>query len=132
MAELARFLATDRIAYETQAAEKHLRREILPVLADLHEQLLALADWSEPALERVFEEVRARHGDLPMGKLAQPVRVAVTGGAVSPGIYETLAVLGKPRSVGRIAEAIHYLAPRLRNPGRSGTNTDRSHRSPVV
>jgi len=109
MAALARFLVTDRIAYESKAAEKHLRHETIPLLADLHERLLAVSDWSEPALERVFEEVRARHGDLPMGKLAQPVRVAVTGGAVSPGIYETLAVLGKPRSVGRIAEAIHFL-----------------------
>jgi glutamyl-tRNA synthetase len=109
MAALARFLVTDQIAYDARAAEKHLRRELTPLLADLHEELLALPDWSEPALERVFESVRARHGDLPMGKLAQPVRVAVTGGAVSPGIYETLAVLGKPRSVGRIAEAIHYL-----------------------
>ena len=109
MAALARFLVTDRIAYEAKAAEKHLKREIEPMLVDLHEQLLALADWSEPALERVFEEVRARHGSPPMGKLAQPVRVAITGGAVSPGIFETLAVLGKPRSVGRIAEAIHYL-----------------------
>ena len=59
----------------------------------------------------MFEEVRARHGDLPMGKLAQPVRVAVTGGAVSPGIYETLAVLGKPRSLERLAAAIQYLRP---------------------
>ena len=109
MASLARFLVTDRIAYETKAAEKHLKREIEPMLCDLHERLLALSDWSEPELERVFEEVRARHGSLPMGKLAQPVRVAVTGGAVSSGIFETLAVLGKPRSVGRIAEAIHYL-----------------------
>lgn len=109
MAALARFLVIDRVAYEAKAAEKHLRRETLPLLDDLHERLLALPEWSEPALERVFEEVRARHGDLPMGKLAQPVRVAVTGGAVSPGIYETLAVLGKPRAVGRIAEAIHHL-----------------------
>jgi glutamyl-tRNA synthetase len=109
MAALARFLVTDQISYEPKAAEKHLRHDTLPLLADLHEQLLALSDWNEPALERVLEEVRARHGDLPMGKLAQPVRVAVTGGAVSPGIYETLAVLGKPRSLGRIAEAIHYL-----------------------
>ena len=92
----------------------------------------ALPDWSEPALERVFEEVRARHGDLPMGKLAQPVRVAVTGGAVSPGIYETLAVLGKPRALARIAAAHPHLAARLRNAGRSGTKTARSHGSPVV
>jgi glutamyl-tRNA synthetase len=109
MASLARFLVTDRIAYEGKAAEKHLRRELEPLLVALHERLLALSDWSEPALESVFEEVRTSHGDLPMGKLAQPVRVAVTGGVVSPGIYETLAVLGKPRSVGRIAEAIHYV-----------------------
>jgi len=109
MAALARFLVVDRIVYGPKAADKHLKREIAPMLQELHERLTALPDWSEPALERVFEEVRARHGDLPMGKLAQPVRVAVTGGAVSPGIYETLAVLGKPRSVGRIAEAIHFL-----------------------
>jgi glutamyl-tRNA synthetase len=109
MAALARFLVTDRIAYEAKAAEKFLSRESEPLLADLHEQLVALAEWSEPALERVFEEVRARHGGVAMGKLAQPVRVALTGGAVSPPIFETLAVLGKPRSVGRIAEAIHFI-----------------------
>ena len=40
------------------------------------------------------------------GKLAQPVRVAVTGGAVSPGIFETLAVLGRDRSLARIADAV--------------------------
>jgi glutamyl-tRNA synthetase len=109
MASLARFLVSDRIAYETKAAEKHLKREVEPLLVDLHERLLALDDWSEPALERSFEEVRARHGEPPMGKLAQPVRVAITGGAISPPIFETLAVLGKTRSVGRLAEAIHYL-----------------------
>jgi glutamyl-tRNA synthetase len=109
MAELARFLVSDAIAYDTKAAEKHLKRELEPMLRDLHERLLALEDWSEPALERAFEAVRASHGSPPMGKLAQPVRVAITGGAVSPGIFETLVVLGKPRSVGRIAEAIHFL-----------------------
>jgi glutamyl-tRNA synthetase len=109
MAQLARFLVTDRIAYESKAAAKHLARESEALLADLYGKLEALGDWSEPALEAVFDEVRARHGDLPMGKLAQPVRVALTGGAVSPPIFETLAVLGKPRSVGRIAEAIHFI-----------------------
>jgi len=108
MAQLARFLVTDQIVYEAKAAQKHLTKACEPLLVDLHQRLAALADWSEPALERVFEEVRAHHGDLAMGKVAQPVRVAVTGGAVSPPIFETLAVLGKPRAVGRIAEAIHF------------------------
>ena len=109
MAEGARFLATDEISYEEKAAAKHLKREILPVLVDLHAELGALGEWSEPALESAFERVRARHGDLPVGRLAQPVRIAITGRAASPGIFETLAVLGQQRSVGRIAEAIHFL-----------------------
>jgi glutamyl-tRNA synthetase len=109
MAQLARFLVSDQIVYEDKAAQKHLTKASEPLLVDLHERLAALADWREPALERVFEEVRTQHGDLAMGKVAQPVRVAVTGGAVSPPIFETLAVLGKPRAVGRIAEAIHFV-----------------------
>ena len=109
MADGARFFASDEIVYEEKAAAKHLKREILPALVDLHAELAALGEWSEPALESAFERVRARHGDLPVGRLAQPVRIAITGRAASPGIFETLAVLGQQRSVGRIAEAIHYL-----------------------
>jgi hypothetical protein len=46
---------------------------------------------------------------MPLGKLAQPVRVAITGGAVSPPIFDTLELLGRARSLGRIAEALHCL-----------------------
>jgi glutamyl-tRNA synthetase len=60
-------------------------------------------------MESIFESVRAAHGDLGMGKLAQPVRVAVTGSAASPGIYETLEVLGKTRALSRLAEALHFI-----------------------
>jgi glutamyl-tRNA synthetase len=109
MAEGARFLATDQIAYDEKAAAKHLRPEALPLLVELHEGLAKLEEWSEAAIEAAFEAVRARHGDLPIGRLAQPVRVAITGRAASPGIYETLAALGQKRAVGRIAEAIHFL-----------------------
>jgi glutamyl-tRNA synthetase len=109
MAEGARFLVSDQIAYDEKAAAKHLRPEALPLLIDLHERLAALGEWSEGALEAAFDAVRAKHGDLPVGRLAQPVRIAITGRAASPGIFETLAVLGQRRSVGRIAEAIHFL-----------------------
>jgi glutamyl-tRNA synthetase len=109
MAEGARFLATDQIAYDEKAAAKHLRPETLPLLVELHEALAKLEAWSETAIGSAFEAVRARHGDLPIGRLAQPVRVAITGRAASPGIYETLAALGQKRAVGRIAEAIHFL-----------------------
>ena len=109
MAERARFLVVEEIAYEDKAARKHLTPAAEPLLRDLHERLLALEDWSEPALERCFDEVRSSHGGVSMGRLAQPVRVAVTGSSASPGIFETLAVLGRQRSARRLAEAIHYL-----------------------
>ncbi|HVP28407.1 MAG TPA: glutamate--tRNA ligase [Myxococcota bacterium] len=109
MAQLARFLVVDEIAYDAKAAAKHLRPEIRPALEDLHARLEALEPWSPAGLEASFEEVRAVHGGLAMGKLAQPVRVAITGGEVSPPIFDTLAVLGKTRSLARIAEALHEL-----------------------
>ena len=56
--------------------------------------------------------MRARHGNLGMGKLAQPVRVAITGSSASPGIYETLAVVGKQRTVTRLAAAIDHVQGR--------------------
>ncbi len=109
MAERARFLVVDEIAYEEKAARKHLKPEAEPLLHDLHDALAALEVWDEAHIEAAFLQVRSRHGELPVGKLAQPVRVAVTGSAASPGIFETLALLGQKRSVGRIAEGIHYL-----------------------
>jgi len=109
MAEQAGFLVREEVAYEEKAARKFLKAESLPVLEDLQQRLAALEEWSEPTLEQVFENVRIGHGNLGMGKLAQPVRVAITGRSATPGIYEMLAVLGKQRSVGRIAKAIQYM-----------------------
>jgi glutamyl-tRNA synthetase len=109
MAGRSLFLVTEKISYEEKAAKKHLRKDIAPALSDLHDRLAALDEWNEETLERAFEATRAAHDGIAMGKLAQPVRVAVTGGVVSPGIYETLALLGKRRSIDRIAEAIHFI-----------------------
>jgi glutamyl-tRNA synthetase len=109
MAQQARFLFAERIEPDEKAARKHLRPELEPVLADLSRELAALGSWDEKALEGAFESVRARAGDLPIGRLAQPVRVAVTGSAASPGIYETLAVLGRERTLARLAAALERL-----------------------
>jgi len=111
MAQLARFLVVDEIVLDPKAAAKHLRPEVLPALAELHARLAAQEDWSAPALEATFEDVRARHGGLAMGKLAQPVRVAVTGGDASPPLFDTLVVLGQPRSVERLARVLSGATP---------------------
>ena len=109
MAERARFALVEEIAYEERAARKHLTAEAEGPLRDLRDRLAAVEPWEEAALERAFEEVRSRHGDLPMGRLAQPVRVALTGGTASPGIYETLVAVGRERALARLAEAVHAI-----------------------
>ena len=109
MAEKARFLVAEQIPYEEKAAKKFLKQPSLPILTALHDKLAVLEDWNEAMLEAVFEAVRADQGDIGMGKLAQPIRVAITGTSASPGIYQTLAILGQPRSLDRIAAAIHFV-----------------------
>jgi glutamyl-tRNA synthetase len=109
MAERATFLVVENMAYDEKAAAKHLKPAAEPILEDLHDRLSALEPWNAAGIAPIFEAVRESQGGIGMGKLAQPVRVAVTGSSASPGIYETLEVLGKKKSVSRIAEAIHFI-----------------------
>ena len=66
-------------------------------------------DFSEASIQAAFERVLARF-KMKLGQLAQPVRVALTGGSVSPGIYEVIAVLGRERTVTRLAHAIELIS----------------------
>lgn len=106
MAEQARWLLTDLVAYDDRAFAKHLKPAVLEPLGDLHDRLAALPEWSEAGIEQAFAATLAAHDGLKLGKLAQPVRVALTGSAASPPIYETVAVLGQARAVGRLKEAL--------------------------
>jgi glutamyl-tRNA synthetase len=108
MAEQARFLLVDSIEYEPKAAQKFLKPAIRKPLADLRDALAGVANWDEPGLEAAFVDVVARH-DLKLGKLAQPVRVAVTGRAASPGIYETLSALGREATLARLDRALEWV-----------------------
>ena len=112
MAELAHWKLRDEIEYDEKAVKKHLRPVALPVLQAIHRAMAAIGDWQEGALEKVFEEVAAAQGDLKLGKVAQPVRVAVTGGPNSPGIYETLEVLGREPTLARLQHAIGLVEAR--------------------
>ncbi len=104
LADFCRFYLAETIEPDPQAAAKHLRPEIEPALADLLSRLAALPRWDAAAIEEAFQQTLARTG-LKLGALAQPVRVAVTGGTVSPGIYEVLDVLGRERSLARLRPA---------------------------
>ena len=109
MAELSRYFFVEP-EMEQKAAEKFLTPEIKPVLERLIGLLEAIPDsgFNHAELEKVFHLVMEKTG-LKMGKVAQPVRVAVTGGTVSPGIYETLEILGKEESLKRLRKVIEKI-----------------------
>jgi glutamyl-tRNA synthetase len=83
----------------------------------LSEALVALRDtdpFEPPQLEEALGRIVAEH-DLKPGKLYQPIRVAITGTSVSPGIFESLAVLGKEPSIKRLGLAVERLAHESKN-----------------
>lgn len=112
MAEKARFALDETVEIDPGAAKKHLRPVILEPFEALIEALEGLSEWTLEALEKAFVSTCAAHDDLKLGKLAQPVRVAVTGTSASPGIYETLEVVGQARAIERLHKAAALIRAR--------------------
>ena len=104
----AGFYLTDNISIDETAADKFLTADIRVPLGKLLDKLAGLDDFTEANIEQVFSAVLQELG-LSMGKLAQPVRVALTGSTVSPGIHEVIAVLGKERTLKRLRSALQRL-----------------------
>jgi glutamyl-tRNA synthetase len=103
LAESARFLFAGRPIGVDAAAEELLTSEARGLLASAHAKLVALANWDAPALEAAIREVAEGTG-AKLGKLAQPLRAALTGRTTSPGIFDVLALLGRDESLARIAD----------------------------
>jgi glutamyl-tRNA synthetase len=112
MAEKARFVLCDEIEIEAGAAKKHLRPVALEPVKALIPVLEALSDWTTASLAEAFETTCEALDGLKLGKLAQPVRVAVTGTGASPGIYETLEVVGQARTVARLKKGLKVIEAR--------------------
>ena len=108
LVDAAHYYLSDEIVLDPKAAVKFLTKDALAPIQTLLEKLAALSDFSEPAIEKAFSATLSEH-QLPMGKLAQPVRVALTGGTVSPGIHDIIAVLGKERTIRRLQKALEFI-----------------------
>jgi glutamyl-tRNA synthetase len=108
LADLAAFYFGDAVAIDPKAAAKFLKAETRPALEELVRELEQAPVWDTETIRQAFERVLQTSG-LALGKLAQPVRVAVTGGTVSPGIFEVLEVLGRERSLTRLRRAIESI-----------------------
>lgn len=108
MADKAAFYYQDTIVYEEKAARKFLKPDFLEALQSLIDELGKADDFSQSALETAFQAVMDRTG-LKFGKVAQPVRVALTGKTESPGIFETMETLGRPVVMERLQQAVDYI-----------------------
>jgi len=111
MAAASTFLYKEFDAYEEKDAATHLKAENLAGLIALRERLAALSLWTAEEIHAQIHAVAEQHG-LKLGKIAQPVRVAVAGRAVSPPIDHTLYMLGRDRTLERLDRAIRYIEGR--------------------
>ncbi len=115
---LKEMAAQSRIFFEgydeldANAAKKHLRPVALEPLQAMQTQLQAQDDWTPEALHAVIDRVAAEL-EVGMGKVAQPLRIAVTGCAVSPSIDKTLWLMGKQRSLEGLGKALAYIEARI-------------------
>ncbi len=119
---LVEMVATSRYCYEdfdeidTKAAKKNLRPVILEPMKASREALADLTDWTKESIAAAIENIAARFG-LNMGKLGQPIRVAVTGGPVSPPIDVTVWLVGRERALKRLDAAIRVIEERAQAAG---------------
>jgi glutamyl-tRNA synthetase len=107
MAELSLFFFRDVDTYDQKAAAKHLTPDGASQLAAVRDRLVDTLDWRAPALHEAISAVADAHG-VALGKVAQPLRVAVSGGAVSPPIDITLEILGREVTLARLDRAIAH------------------------
>jgi glutamyl-tRNA synthetase len=108
--EPSRFLFTpdDQIRFDLDAVEKVLKKQSgqgLAAVRDLRPLLAGAAEWTAPALDTIVKQY-AEQKQLGLGKVAQPLRVAVTGTTISPPIFESLEFLGREHTLARIDRCI--------------------------
>ena len=107
MAQAAIFFYQDFESYHDKAAKKHLGADAVEPLRQLRDGLAGLDEWQAGPIHELVQRVAENLG-LGMGKVAQPLRVAVSGGPVSPPIDVTVALLGKDTTLARVDRAIDH------------------------
>lgn len=105
MAQNSRFFFTDDIELDPKAVAKNLNAETADGLRETLKRLSALSEWSAPNIHDALNALATERG-VGLGKIVQPVRVAISGGTVSPPIDATLALLGRERTLKRIENAL--------------------------
>ncbi len=111
MVAKARYCYEDFEVIEPKSAKKHLRPVILEPLKAARDQLAQLEEWSREGIAQAIGEVAAQF-EINLGKLGQPIRVAVTSGPISPPIDVTLWLVGRARTIRRLDHAVELIEVR--------------------
>jgi glutamyl-tRNA synthetase len=108
MAEGARFYFETAVTYEEKADGKFLKPNVLELMREILARLQEADDFTQQGLESVFLSF-LEEKQIKLGKIAQPLRVALTGKSASPGLFEVMEVLGKEKVVSRIQRAVAHI-----------------------
>lgn len=105
MAEKSRCYFEDLNGYDEAGVKKWIKQGSVEILQDSLDALKAISTWDVPTIEAALEGVAAKH-EVGMGKVGQPLRLAMTGTPTSPGIGDTMMLVGQERTYKRIEDAI--------------------------
>lgn len=108
MAEAALFYFQEVVVYEEAGDRKFLKPNVLEHLEDITARLEAATDFSQKGLEDVFRDF-LEEKQIKLAKVAQPVRVALTGRTASPGLFEVMTVMGRERILSRLRMAAEHI-----------------------
>ncbi len=108
MAEGALFYFQEGITYEKKADDKFLKPDTLGLLEDIHGRLEKASEFSQTDLEKIFVAF-LDDNEIKLKKVAQPIRVALTGKTASPGIFEVMEILGREKVLERLAKVIMHI-----------------------
>ena len=111
LAENSRFYFEDRVSYDPDAAQKFLLADVKDHLTAIVEKIPSVDDFTKTGMENFLRAYSEEKG-IKLKVIAQPLRIALTGKTVSPGIDEVMVTLGKERVVSRIRQALQYISDR--------------------
>ncbi len=108
MVESTKYLYEDFSEYDETAKKKLFNQKSLEPMTHVYNQLVALKDWTKENINDIIRSISEELG-LGLGKIMQPMRLAVTGGTVSPSLDDTLELLGKDKTIARLEKAVSVI-----------------------
>jgi glutamyl-tRNA synthetase len=109
MADSARFYFEEDLRYEEKADRKFMKPEVVPLMQETRVRLEKTPDFTQKNLEGLFLHILDEK-KIKLGDIAQPLRVALTGTSVSPGLFEVMEVLGKEKVLRRMDKALLHIS----------------------